>query len=357
MKKQPLLSRAECTVLKGIAILGIIMHNFLHVMPGYMRENEYRFFTENVERFEDVLEHHSLHLPLQALSYVGFLTLAIFIMITGYGLAVKYESRPGQLKRVRFVADHYVKLLRLMAIPLLIFMLVSYLFDGELPISPKFAVVELLMLSPVFNTEYCPGPFWYFAMVMQLYVIYAFAVYQPTERGRRWSSAALVALTLIFTLVQWNFNREGGNLEWYRINALPYLPAFTLGVLLGRYANWNWLSRRKAWVALIVGTAVAYWCSTTFGAWMWIHLPVAVASLGLVKALPAINCGAMRWIGELSQYLFAHHATSRKIFWDLAVRHPVTWLIPYLAVSFALAAGHRWVAHHKASITDAFTRK
>ena len=35
------LTREECTAMKGIAILGIMLHNYSHWLKGIIRENEY----------------------------------------------------------------------------------------------------------------------------------------------------------------------------------------------------------------------------------------------------------------------------------------------------------------------------
>jgi hypothetical protein len=37
-----LLTRAECNALRGIAIIGIVLHNYCHWLRGIVRENEYR---------------------------------------------------------------------------------------------------------------------------------------------------------------------------------------------------------------------------------------------------------------------------------------------------------------------------
>ena len=36
-----ILTRTECTAMKGIAILGIMLHNYCHWLKGITRENEY----------------------------------------------------------------------------------------------------------------------------------------------------------------------------------------------------------------------------------------------------------------------------------------------------------------------------
>ena len=46
MNKQQLLSIAESKALRGIAILGIILHNYCHFLGFAVKENEYTFDAE-----------------------------------------------------------------------------------------------------------------------------------------------------------------------------------------------------------------------------------------------------------------------------------------------------------------------
>ena len=38
----PTLSRSECNVLRGLAIIGIFLHNYCHWLGPIVKENEYR---------------------------------------------------------------------------------------------------------------------------------------------------------------------------------------------------------------------------------------------------------------------------------------------------------------------------
>ena len=42
-----LLTRAECNALRGIAILGIFLHNYCHWLNPVVKENEYQYFQRN----------------------------------------------------------------------------------------------------------------------------------------------------------------------------------------------------------------------------------------------------------------------------------------------------------------------
>lgn len=40
---KPLLSRTECAALRGLAIIGIFLHNYCHWLGMAVKENEYTF--------------------------------------------------------------------------------------------------------------------------------------------------------------------------------------------------------------------------------------------------------------------------------------------------------------------------
>lgn len=51
----PTLSRSECNVLRGLAIIGIFLHNYCHWIGSIVKENEYQYFQHNVDWLNQVL--------------------------------------------------------------------------------------------------------------------------------------------------------------------------------------------------------------------------------------------------------------------------------------------------------------
>ena len=50
-----LLTRAECKAMRGLAIIGIFMHNYCHWLNPVVKENEYQYFQSNTDWFKQVL--------------------------------------------------------------------------------------------------------------------------------------------------------------------------------------------------------------------------------------------------------------------------------------------------------------
>ena len=52
-----MLNRTECNILRGIAIAGIVLHNYCHWLRPIVKENEYQFNQHNVDWFNNVMAH------------------------------------------------------------------------------------------------------------------------------------------------------------------------------------------------------------------------------------------------------------------------------------------------------------
>ena len=59
----PSLSRSECNVLRGLAIIGIFLHNYCHWLGPIVKENEYQYFQHNVDWFNQVLVNPQFAIP------------------------------------------------------------------------------------------------------------------------------------------------------------------------------------------------------------------------------------------------------------------------------------------------------
>lgn len=91
MNKQQLLSIAESKALRGIAILGIILHNYCHFLGFAVKENEYTFDAEKPMMMLDRLCSLNHYLFVHILSFFGHYGVPVFLFISGFGLVMKYE--------------------------------------------------------------------------------------------------------------------------------------------------------------------------------------------------------------------------------------------------------------------------
>ena len=84
-----LLTRAECNALRGIAILGIFLHNYCHWLGPVVKENEYQYFQHNVDWLSQCIAHVDSLLPCHLISFFGHYGVPIFLFLSAYGLERK----------------------------------------------------------------------------------------------------------------------------------------------------------------------------------------------------------------------------------------------------------------------------
>jgi len=147
----PILSRQACNALRGLAIIGIFLHNYCHWLGPIVKENEYQYFQHNVDWLAQVMVNPNLNLPIHLLSFFGHYGVPVFLFLSAYGLVMKYEAKPhldanqeaqmysisgkkqvGLLhfnwrEPLRFVRYHYLKLFKMMIVGFVAFTMIDYI--------------------------------------------------------------------------------------------------------------------------------------------------------------------------------------------------------------------------------------
>lgn len=336
---------SDNALLKGLAIIAIVVHNFCHWIPGCVAENEYNFHVSNTLHLLDVLRSGGPHVVLNLFSYFGCYGVAVFLFLSGYGVARKYESlyppQGGNAIGVwRFARYNALKLWRLMAVGLITLLAYEAIFTASGWRHGVMSVVWWLAFLqnffPQFATDLLPrqdlllGPWWYFSLTMQMYMLYRLALYR---RGK----GALVAWAAISVALQgaavYIFNDPAQTMLHYLRYIFPgCLLPFVLGVWAARYglriSKWLWAG------------AAAVFVLACFSAAAWIIAPMAV----VVMAIPAIKMPAgtmlrrgMEEAGKLSAALFVIHPVVRCFINPRLGGNVYLQLAEYLAISTAAA--------------------
>ena len=228
------LTRSECSAMRGIAILAIMLHNYCHFIGRIVQENEYQFFVSNNQRLWQVLTHPDALLPVHLLSYFGHYGVPVFLFLSGFGLVMKYETPsptpPREGGAFQFVKYHYLKLLRLLIVGFSIFLVVDVLVPGRFHFHWYNVIAQLLMyinVLPEPDKIIWPGIYWFFGLMIQLYIVYRLFLY-------RQKSIWVVALIAICWLLQVFCDPEGETLNRLRYNFIGGMLPFGLGILFAR---------------------------------------------------------------------------------------------------------------------------
>lgn len=343
--QSPLLTHGECTMLKAIAMLMIMAHNFAHHVKGIVSENEYTLDPHRTTQLIHNVLHPDSHIALHVLSFFGHYGVPLFLFLSGYGLVMKYErGQRGIPSPLRFIGLHYAKLFKLMLVGLLCFLCLRYL--SHKPVLPVNVGAQLTMVVNLLSEPWMriqPGPYWFFGLMLQLYVLYRLVLH-PGSNSRHWRWLGPVLLIAVCHVVQVVGMRYGGRetLYWMRYNALVAGLPFGMGLLTARYP-WNAPhGRALGWgLAALAGVAVTA-MNLRFQTWLVAPAVVVAGGVALVRVLPRWTHGFLLWTGTLSPMLFAVHPIARFLMLDHAnVSHPQAWLLAYLGLSLALAVAYR----------------
>ncbi len=338
------LSKDECNSMRGVAILGIVLHNFCHWLRVAVKENEYTFSYTNADNILNAISNPTWNLPIHLLSFFGHYGVPVFLFLSAYGLTMKYENGGADTGVWNFIKKHFTKLFTLMVTGFAIFTIVDRLAGSPHRYHLIDVVGQLLMfnnLLPDPDHVIWPGPYWFFGLMMQLYIVYRLLLYK-----RHWGIT--VALMIACHLLQCLCG-DTETLNRLRYNFIGGMLPFGLGLLYGRTAG----SRRitedgatagrwrmtLAFIAILLMLVIAGW-SLEKQTWFFVPAAVCAFSVVLVKVTPAAVNRHLAWIGRISAVMFVLHPATRKIFIPISQQGELyTGLILYIVATIVLSAG------------------
>ena len=333
-----ILTRSECSAMRGIAILAIMLHNYCHFIGKIVKENEYMYQEANNNRLWQVLSNPDELLPVHLFSYFGHYGVPVFLFLSGFGLVMKYESdAAGSAGPVRFLRYHYLKLLRMLIVGFVLFLMVDAVTPGRYAFHWDNVLAQLLMyinVLPEPDKTIWPGIYWFFGLMMELYIVYRLLLY----RRNSWFVVGLVA---VCWLLQVFCDPDGETLNRLRYNCIGGMLSFGAGILFGRYGGKCsfWPSSRWIWLAIaVVAIALTLLMSFSFQSWFWIPLVIIIGTIALVKVAPELVLKVLVWFGAISAAMFVAHPIARKFFITVAWKQDIyDGLMLYVVVTIALS--------------------
>lgn len=341
-----LLSRAQCNALRGIAIIGIFLHNFCHWLDPIVKENEYTFMRYNLDLLTQVLTHPDSNFPLHLFSFFGHYGVPVFLFLSAYGLVKKYEQSSSKITPVvPFVRYHYLKLFKMMMGGFVIFVMVDAITPDTWHYDVLSVMAQLLMfnnLLPNPDRVIWPGPYWFFGLMLQLYVVYRLFLYK-----RKWEWTVGIMAVCLF--IQFFLDPEGDAINCYRYNFMGGMLPFGFGLLYARYGEKMLKTEGfKCWqlcVGFLLFSAMVVALSYEFIVWAFVPLSVCLASVYFIKWIDKAQGKVssylfkmFQWFGGISAALFVCHPITRKIFIPISRDGDIyTGLVLYIVTSICLA--------------------
>ncbi|MBR5118427.1 MAG: acyltransferase [Muribaculaceae bacterium] len=373
LKGNDLLSKTQCDALRGIAIIGIFLHNFCHWLNPkvVVLENEYNFNLNFSQRMWEYLTGGGIdmYFPVQFFSFFGHYGVPIFLFLSGFGLVRKYEgARSEKSSATQFIIYQWKKLFRLMLLGLIVGLFAHAVYNAFYKVDwLKYLIAQLLLVINVLRKpelNIMPGPYWFFGLMLEVYVIYRLIVY-PTgsikKRGWKWLGWFIpLALVLVAWLMQVPLTNRPVFIRYLRYNAVVAMLPFAAGVLMARYGfpklpKWMWAT------VAIAGLPVLMLANLNFYAWLWGHLIVIAGSVSFVKLFEARDATIQKrldasikplvWTGALSSCIFVTHPLVRlpifmEVIWGgqrigLCPQFYL-WLVIYILLTLLLAMGYKY---------------
>ena len=262
---------------------------YCHWLKGITRENEYTWSQWKNDQLWAVFNQPDELLPMHLVSYFGHYGVPVFLFLSGFGLVMKYEKG------------------------------LFTMFDAFTPGIHRYQAHEVIAMIGMFanflehpSQVVWPGPYWYFSVTLQLYILYRLLLYR-----RHWGIT--VVLMALCWLWQVAYLDDAETLERLRYNLVGGMLPFGLGVLTARLQNTGfWASFSQNRVAffgiLLLSVALIFVMCLHIQAWLWVPALIVVGTIALVKLLPESIMTYVVWIGTISAAIFVTHPLVRKVF-------------------------------------------
>ena len=195
--KTSILTKDECSAMRGIAIMAIMLHNYCHWLNGTVRENEYKFHADRAAGMWQALTSPDDLFLANMLSFFGHYGVPVFLFLSGFGLVLKYENTTSpRHSTLGFMRIHYLKLLKMMVPGFVFFIIIDIMTPRSFHFYCDKIIEQGLMVINLFpepNTWIWPGPYWFFGLMIELYLIYRLVMY----RRPSWIVAAAIVVCFL----------------------------------------------------------------------------------------------------------------------------------------------------------------
>jgi peptidoglycan/LPS O-acetylase OafA/YrhL len=324
----------DTTILKGMAILAIVLHNFFHVVSP-VQENEFTFDPSRVPIFLNTITHPEM--AIQAVfAFYGHFGVQIFIFLSAYGLAKSHWDKPETW--VAFMRDRIKKLYPTSAMVILPWLILLTLQSPPLFIIKRIIPAILLMLIGLSNI--LPGyglppvgPWWFIPFITQFYAIWFLLRKVTIKFG--WHGLLMLSIMCAITAYGTNLFRGRPPINLL-FTPLGRMPVLCFGIVAAKYRlRMNGTLALSACGLVLLGSIyAALWPLVSTSATiaiLWTYLKIR----GTLR-----TCRTLERIGRYSLVIFLVNGIVRVPFLPLA-RSPQSQLLfgcVSAVVSFTVAA-------------------
>jgi len=229
------LSLEDTIIYKGMAILMIVLHNFLHWTYPKIGENEMSFRDYKFDKFIELVSSQPEYIFQAFFSYFGHFGVQIFIFLSAYGLTMKYiKKEPAYLS---FLFSRLAKIYPAFLFSLFIWAIYKALSHGgtEYVINYVMTHWQSFLYKLFFIANLIPhelyainGPWWFLSLIIQIYILFPLFFLAYNKMGE----VFLMSISLFSILVTaWFMPLVDIKLHG---TIIGHIPEISLGVFLAK---------------------------------------------------------------------------------------------------------------------------
>lgn len=335
-------SKQQTTILKGLGILLIALHNFYHNLTPVMGENEFSFSADIFWNYYHALQVSPENVLRMLFSYFGHYGVQVFIFFSSYGLTRKYEQQPFIMSQ--FLVD-WIKKIYLSFLLCIVIYIILGLFKAEFLSDDKIVYWDSLLWKLLLVSNFMPrqalmpvGSWWFIPFIFQVYLLFPWLLKYYKKQGGKF----LVFVSLVGVLLELQFNTD--LIERHlniKYTVFGHLPVLCLGVYFAKQ------ERIAVWllsVVLVLCLGLLLLANVNGYAWVLNNVGLVIMLLAIstklfkfISAWPLIEKGLL-FYGELSFHLFLVNGFLRSPFHGIAESYHIWWLDNLAALACLLWA-------------------
>lgn len=305
------ITKDQTLMLKAIAILLIVIHNFSRWVNPITGECEFYFNQSALSTAVEVASTNGWMFFKAFFNYFGHYGVQLFIFLSGYGLVQSYlHEHPSWLK---YVYHRFQKLYPSLVVAILLYLIYQVFVMCQFPgldVLPNF-LAHLTLTATLLpgKGQSLVGPWWFYSTIFQLYLIFPLLLKVWSRYGTR--------CHLFIGLLAWILTQIFANFDnLYPVNIretfVGQMPVFILGIWFGTNDK-----MRISWYAVL--TLFVLFCFGCYFQLLWPLTHICIAILLVISAKAIINIAlkvryltmVLLFIGSISVYLFAIHGFMR----------------------------------------------
>lgn len=293
------LSLTDSLLLKCISILVIALHNYIH-WTNNIGENEMGLDKARIFSLLTHIKTTPTGTFNYLISYFGWYFITPFIFISGYGLTIKLQKQNTQIFNVIILA--LFKTILLLMIGVLYIYLTGYtsLADSVEIFIRKLSTIDNLFEHSIFLEV---GPWWYFSLAIQLYIMYPIALILVKKYG------TITTLLLSYLMIY---------LFYYYLKsilifgtAIGHLPELILGIALA--TNQPRITKKIIVIVIPIAMIIFILSNKHSTIFPLTYLTFLILFLTLfLRYKNKLNFRILFLIGTISPYIFLLNGPLRK---------------------------------------------